>query len=132
MLKLVVQFQQELLELTMKLIESIYDEKTQALTLVLHQDFDYALTKEFETAYQRAASHYILDMAKVTYLDSSALGLLLNLREFAFKQHAKVSIVNMNDVVLEIFRVLNFHKIFKPTYHSRQTRISWVASPKES
>ncbi len=110
-------------------IEINYDKLTSTLTLQLQQDFDYKLADAFKQAYERKAQHYILDMQVVSYLDSSALGMLLSLREYAFAQAAKVSIINMNDVVLEIFRVLNFHKIFKPTYNKEYFRVVWVAAP---
>jgi HptB-dependent secretion and biofilm anti anti-sigma factor len=111
------------------LIDTAFDEKTETLTIILRKDFDYSLTALFEQAYRQPAKQYVLEMAEVTYLDSSALGLLLHLREYAFAQGASVTIMNMNDVVLEIFRVLNFHKIFKPTYVPPSTRIYWVAKP---
>lgn len=106
-----------------------YDKKSETLILSIAKDFDYSLAESFELAYQQPAKHYLLDMTEVGYLDSSALGMLLSLRDYAFSQKADVSIINMNDVVLEIFRVLNFHKIFKPEYHKTNFRIMWVAAP---
>lgn len=114
-------------------IEVKEDKATNTAIFSIHKDFDYALAEPFEKAYQDCvvAKHYILDMSDVGYIDSSALGMLLNLREQAFSHGAKVSIINMNDVVLEIFRVLNFHKIFKPEYNSKNFRVVWVAEPEE-
>lgn len=110
-------------------IDVDYDQTTKTVTLTINKDFDYQLVNTFSEAYQQPAKHYILDMSKVGYLDSSALGMLLSLREHAFAQDADVSIVNMNDVVLEIFRVLNFHKIFKPAYSKSNFRVTWLATP---
>jgi len=110
-------------------IEVQFHDDTKTLILSITKDFDYALAEAFTKAYQQPAKHYVLDMSKVGYIDSSALGMLLSLREYAFSQGADVSIANMNDVVLEIFRVLNFHKIFKPEYHKSNFRVMWVANP---
>lgn len=109
-------------------INTNYDQESETLIIAITKDFDYSLTELFEQAYQQRAKHYLLDMSEVGYLDSSALGMLLSLRDHAFSQKADVSIVNMNDVVLEIFRVLNFHKIFKPQYNTSNFRVTWVAA----
>jgi len=110
-------------------IDVNYDKDEDTLILSIHNDFDYKLGEVFEKSYQQKAKHYVLDMQDVGYIDSSALGMLLNLREYAFAHNAKITIINMNDVVLEIFRVLNFHKLFKPQYNKSNFRVVWVAAP---
>lgn len=113
----------------MSKITTNYDAATETVNINMQVDFDYNVLNEFKTAFQTAAKHYVLDMSEVHYIDSSALGMLLNLRDHAFAINADVSIINMNDIVLEIFRVLNFHKIFKPEYNKANFRVVWVAKP---
>ena len=51
-------------------------------------------------------------MASAEYLDSSALGMLLMLRERAGGENADISIVNTSDGVKKIFETANFNKLF--------------------
>ena len=51
-------------------------------------------------------------MAEVEYVDSSALGMLLMLRERAGGEKADINIVNLNSDLKKIFSTANFHKLF--------------------
>ena len=57
---------------------------------------------------------YIVDLNDTEYLDSSALGFLLLIKEAAEKHNAIVRIINVrNKGVKDVFRIANFDKIFK-------------------
>ena len=90
-------------------------------SFVLHisGDFTSEISHHFRNAYQaikHTPNKYILNMKDTTYIDSTALGMILELREHAHNRKASIHITNMNDVVLDIFKVLNFHKLIKPEY----------------
>jgi HptB-dependent secretion and biofilm anti anti-sigma factor len=53
-----------------------------------------------------------LDMGKVEYLDSSALGMLLLLREKGQAQDKTVRIRGAQGMARQVLEVANFHKIF--------------------
>ncbi|MCU7835517.1 MAG: STAS domain-containing protein [gamma proteobacterium symbiont of Taylorina sp.] len=78
--------------------------------------FDFSVHKEFRDAYSSLASgesnEYIIDMSQTEYVDSSALGMLLLLREHAGSDQAKVLINGSNNDVKEILMVSNFDKLF--------------------
>ncbi len=53
-----------------------------------------------------------VDLGGVEYMDSSALGMLLLLKDKAEKDKRAISLVNCNGMVRQILDVVNFKKIF--------------------
>jgi len=85
------------------------------LTVVVEGRFDFSAHQEFRDAYEEAGSavrKYVIDMAKATYLDSSALGMLLLLRDHAGGDSANVRIVRCNQDVKKILTISNFEQLF--------------------
>ncbi|MAA72868.1 MAG: anti-anti-sigma factor [Bermanella sp.] len=89
--------------------------KGQELTVAVEGRFDFSAHQEFRDAYEEAGasvSHYTIDMSKASYLDSSALGMLLLLRDHAGGESANVRITNCNADVKKILTISNFEKLF--------------------
>ncbi|GAA6134824.1 anti-anti sigma factor HsbA [Oceaniserpentilla sp. 4NH20-0058] len=85
------------------------------LTVVVEGRFDFSAHQEFRDAYEEAGASvckYVIDMAKATYLDSSALGMLLLLRDHAGGDSANVRIVRCNADVKKILTISNFEQLF--------------------
>ncbi len=78
--------------------------------------FDFASHKEFREAYRNApagsSNEFIIDMSATEYVDSSALGMMLLLREHAGGDQAKVSVNGCRKEVKDILIVSNFDKLF--------------------
>lgn len=77
--------------------------------------FDFSSHSEFRKAYEELeikASSYIIDMNSASYLDSSALGMLLLLRDFAGGDNANIRIANCNDDIRKILAISNFEQLF--------------------
>lgn len=79
--------------------------------------FDFQVHREFKDAYtplvENAAVREIeVEMSKVDYLDSSALGMLMLLNERAKGSNKSVSLLNTSGVVSQVLEVANFSKIF--------------------
>ena len=51
-------------------------------------------------------------MTAASYLDSSALGMLLLLRDYAGGDSASITIVHCNDDIKKIFAISNFEQLF--------------------
>ncbi|MGB1800086.1 MAG: STAS domain-containing protein [Gammaproteobacteria bacterium] len=84
------------------------------LTLSLPEKFDFHLHGEFKQAYEKAGvKQLILDMNKTKFMDSSALGMLLQLKEYAEQTNSKVSIKNASKNVMQIMEIAHFDKLFK-------------------
>ena len=79
--------------------------------------FDFTCHKDFREAYRNTPSgssnEFVVDMAATEYIDSSALGMLLLLREHAGSEQSSVSIKGCCNGVKDILVMSNFDKLFK-------------------
>ncbi len=78
--------------------------------------FDFKSHQDFRSAYQDVeanTSEYVIDMAEAAYMDSSALGMLLILREYAGGKNASVRITNASGEVRNILKISNFERLFQ-------------------
>ena len=85
------------------------------LTIAISGRFDFSLHQEFRDSYaqlESAPHRYRIDLAEADYLDSSALGMLLILRDHAGGDQAEVEIVNCNGDVRKILTISNFEQLF--------------------
>lgn len=79
--------------------------------------FDFQVHREFKNAYVQAMEnadvHEIeIELSKVDYLDSSALGMLMLLNERAKAAKKSITLLNASGVVSQVLEVANFGKIF--------------------
>jgi len=93
------------------------NESGQKATIKLEGRFDFNASREFRDSYegilgQQGVESIDVDLSDVNYLDSSALGMLLLLREKAEPSNVKLSLVNSRGAVRQILEVANFHKLF--------------------
>jgi len=85
------------------------------VTISIKGRFDFNTHQEFREAYEEAPGDptaYIIDMRDATYMDSSALGMLLLLRDHAGGDDSRVEIVNCNADLKKILTVSNFGQLF--------------------
>ncbi|MDE1164302.1 MAG: STAS domain-containing protein [Pseudomonas sp.] len=86
------------------------------LTIKINGRFDFGAHQNFREAYERvdgSPKSYIIDLKDTTYLDSSALGMLLLLRDHAGGDHAQIKLSNSNADVKKILAISNFEKLFE-------------------
>ncbi len=96
-------------------ITSTMDEQSSTLTITVRGRFDFSAHKEFRDAYmadEAAPGEYVIDMQEAEYIDSSALGMLLLLRDHAGGDKAEVTIAHCNADVKKILTISNFHQLF--------------------
>lgn len=76
--------------------------------------FDFSAHQEFRDAYEHSSSvgSYVVDLGDATYLDSSALGMLLLLRDHAGGDNSTICITNCNEDVKKILTISNFEQLF--------------------
>lgn len=78
--------------------------------------FDFNAHREFREAVDQAiketAAEIQVDLASVDYLDSSALGMLLMLRDKAKGAGKEVALVNAAGSVKQVIDIANFGKLF--------------------
>ncbi len=97
-------------------INSKVSEDGKTVTIAVSGKFDFQLYDEFRSSYvdtQGAGVQYVVDLSGTDYLDSSALGMLLLLREHAGGEGSRIDIVNASADVKKILDVANFGKLFE-------------------
>ncbi len=85
------------------------------VTISIAGRFDFSLHREFRDAYREHSAigqKFVLDMSATEYMDSSALGMLLLLREHTGGDKGRVIIRNASATVDKIMRIANFDKLF--------------------
>ena len=84
--------------------------------VALRGRFDFNAHREFREAVDKAmaesAGEVCIDLADVDYLDSSALGMLLMLRDKAKSAGKSVSLANCRGAVKQVIDIANFGKLF--------------------
>ena len=88
----------------------------QELTIAIQGRFDFGAHQAFRDAYERVdgtPKRYQVDLQGTTYLDSSALGMLLLLRDHAGGDHAQIRVLNCNGDVRKILAISNFEQLFQ-------------------
>ncbi|TIH06594.1 STAS domain-containing protein [Pseudomonas leptonychotis] len=97
-------------------ITSLPSSDGQELTILIQGRFDFGAHQEFRNAYERVNTtpqRYVVDLKDTTYLDSSALGMLLLLRDHAGGDSAQINLLNCNPDVRKILAISNFEQLFK-------------------
>ena len=77
--------------------------------------FDFSLHNDFRTSYkdvELSSGKYSVDLSSTEYLDSSALGMLLLLKEHADAQGCEVVLKGFSAEIKEILMIASFNKIF--------------------
>lgn len=85
------------------------------LVIAVNGRFDFSTHQEFRRAYEvvePAPRRYVVNLRGATYLDSSALGMLLLLRDHAGGDEADVVIAECNDEVRKVLTISNFDQLF--------------------
>jgi anti-anti-sigma factor len=77
--------------------------------------FDFPLFRPFRATQDKAgaARHVVVNLADTEYMDSSALGMLLLLREWAQRRGGEVTLLSPQPLVRKILSIANFERIFR-------------------
>ena len=87
-------------------------------TLDVRGRFDFNRYTEFQQSVEKACAadsvrEYIVNLKNTSYLDSSALGMLLSLDDVAKKQGRKVVLANPSGIVSQILHIARFEDLFE-------------------
>src|SRR6478609_7867161 len=85
------------------------------VTIYIQGRFDFSSHQDFRNAYERLAktpSRFRVDLQGTSYLDSSALGMLLLLRDHAGGERSEIEIINCSQDVKKILMISNFEQLF--------------------
>ena len=79
------------------------------------REFNFKIQKELRDSYRNESSEksYIVDLASVDFIESSALGMLLLLREHAGGDNARVRLINCSPGLRQLFNTVSFNTLFE-------------------
>jgi anti-anti-sigma factor len=86
------------------------------VTINVTGQFNFSVYPQFREACRQAAApqaRYVIDLRGTDYMDSSALGMLLLLRERSGGDAADIRIANCNPEIRKIFEIANFDRLFQ-------------------
>lgn len=96
-------------------VEADFSPDDKKLTITVKGRFDFGRHQEFRNAYERQPVRpgtVVVDLKEATYLDSSALGMLLLLRDHEGGDKSSISVINTSSDVRKILAISNFEKLF--------------------
>lgn len=85
------------------------------VTISIDGIFDVSVYELFKKACRTHLSDtvkFVIDLNKTTYMDSSALGMLLLLREKTKGDKERVKLINVGENIMNILEVAQFQQLF--------------------
>lgn len=86
-------------------------------SITVNGRFDFSIHRDFRASYEQILNtdgvHELdVDMKNVDYVDSSALGMLLLLREKALAKNIQMKLLGTQSAVRQVLEVANFGRLF--------------------
>jgi len=84
------------------------------VVISVSERFDFSLHQQFRDAYSQCVDqnlNYILDLSDTDYMDSSALGMILLLKDHIELHTSKLVIRKPSDTVNKILEIAQFHRL---------------------
>jgi anti-anti-sigma factor len=108
------------------------------ITIVVRGEFGFRKYAKFRAAYEQGgeATRYVVDLKEADTIDSSALGMLIVLRDHVGGDATRLEIVNCSARLRRIFEIANFHRLFTlrdgPAARRRTGREDAQCTPEQS
>ncbi|MCW8107819.1 STAS domain-containing protein [Alteromonas ponticola] len=96
-------------------ISTTWESENNSLTIQMDDKFDYSKVQEFRQAYVETPAQpeeILIDLTATQYMDSSALGMLLNMQKYFSDKGVNYKIVNSRPQVARILKISRFDKKF--------------------
>lgn len=92
------------------------DNGAQQVVITLGERFDFGSVDKFRESYEGLGNvnrkTIVIDFINTRYMDSSALGMLINAKSFFKDVDVKIKIVNANEQIKKIFSISRFDTKF--------------------
>ena len=92
------------------------NQQDSTLTVSISGRFDFNILQDFRDCYSEMAGSdmkFVVDLAQTEYIDSSALGMLLNMKNHLGSEDCAIEICNCQPNLMKIFTIAHFDKKFK-------------------
>lgn len=96
-------------------VSSLIENDGKLLTISVNGKFDFGCHQQFRLQYEELMGSdiiFVVDLQGTSYMDSSALGMLLLLRDHSGGDSGTVRIINANNDIQKILQISNFHQLF--------------------
>lgn len=93
-----------------------YNQSDDKASIIIGGDFNFDQSAEFRKVLHELSNksvEIVIDMAMVTNVDSSALGMLLLLREKCGSNAAPIKIIKTTPEIFDVMKMANFHTLFE-------------------
>lgn len=97
----------------MNTVRTSSDDETTTITVV--GTFNYDLLPQFRDAYLKAdpTCNFVVDLRHAENIDSSALGILLNMQRHLKKGDGEILIINASETIKHVLHVTRFTRKFR-------------------
>lgn len=95
-------------------ITSFFDDSNNTLNISIENQFDFSKHQDFKDTYNKLTDtgiKFVVDLSKASHMDSSALGMILLLREHANVNKGSVVISKPSDSVYKVLEIAQFQKL---------------------
>ncbi|MDQ7050963.1 MAG: STAS domain-containing protein [Enterobacterales bacterium] len=97
-------------------VTSVTSSDGRSLDITIDGRFDFNAHQAFRAAYEKVSPvppQITVDLSSTTYLDSSALGMLLLLRDHCGGDSSNIQLTGCNQDIKKILTISNFEQLFK-------------------
>ncbi len=90
--------------------------KEDEYVILLGDSFDFNCIEEFRRTYESkgdgAHKDFVIDFRRTIYMDSSGLGMLINMKKYWQDHSGEIRIINSSPLIKKIFLISRFDKKF--------------------
>lgn len=93
-----------------------YSSDRQQFVIRVKGKFDFSMVQEFRQAYSDigdSAISIVVDFRETEYIDSAALGMLLNMRKSLSNNSRPIQLINCRPEIRKILDISRFDKLFQ-------------------
>lgn len=87
-----------------------------SFVITLEEKFDFHSVKDFRRVYEAevdgSKKDFAIDFQRTRFMDSSALGMLINMKKFWDKYQGSIRLINTSDALKKILIISRFDKMF--------------------
>jgi anti-anti-sigma factor len=95
-------------------VKRMVSEDSKSVSIAIEGRFDFSLHQKFREAYSNdniSGTKFCLELSKTTYMDSSALGMILLLKDHAEKLSGEILVKSPSESVKKILEIAQIHKL---------------------
>lgn len=100
-------------------IETSWSSSDNTLIIDVGASFNFSAQREFRDSYVNHEHDGVtvkINLSKTAYMDSAALGLLIQLRKYIDSRNGKVILMKPKEEVVKVLKMAQFDRLFKFEY----------------